>query len=78
MSAKPDPKKILEEALQLEPTARALIAETLIDSLDVERDYPISQEWLEEIRNRCAEVDSGKAKLIDGDVVIEELRAKYK
>ena len=78
MPAKPDPKKILEEALQLEPTTRALIAETLIDSLDVEQDYHISQEWLEEIRDRCAEIDSGKTKLINGDVVINELRAKYK
>jgi len=77
MSAKPDPKKILEEALQLEPTTRAFIAETLLDSLDFEQDYPISQEWLEEIRHRCADIDSGKAELLDSAVVINELRAKY-
>ena len=46
MPAKPDPKKILDEAMQLEPTARAFIAETLLESLDLEQDYPVSPEWL--------------------------------
>ena len=77
MSAKPDPRKIIDEALQLEPTTRAFIAETLLDSLDLEQDYPISQEWLEEIRRRCADIDSGKAALFDGAMVMNELRAKY-
>jgi hypothetical protein len=77
MPAKPDPKKILDEALQLEPTARAFIAETLIESLDMEQDYPVSQEWLEEIRRRCAEIDSGKTTLLEGAMVINELRGKY-
>ena len=49
MSASLDPKKILDEALQLEPTTRAFIAETLLDSLDMDHDYPISAEWLKEI-----------------------------
>ena len=70
MSAKPDPKKVLEEALQLEPTSRAFIAETLIDSLDFEQDYPISQKWLEEIRHRCANIDGGKVELLNNAVVI--------
>lgn len=77
MPAKPDPKKILDDALQLEPATRAFIAETLIDSLDLEQDYPVSQEWLEEIRRRAADIDSGKAALLDGALVINELRAKY-
>ena len=77
MSVKPDPRKILDEALQLEPVARAFIAETLIDSLDLERDYVVSAEWREEIRRRCAEIDSGKSELLDGAMVINELRAKY-
>ena len=52
MPAKPDAKKLLDDALQLEPTARAFIAETLLDSLDLEQGFPVSQEWLEEIRQR--------------------------
>ncbi|HLQ25207.1 MAG TPA: addiction module protein [Acidiferrobacterales bacterium] len=77
MPTKPDPRKILDEAMQLEPTTRAFIAETLLESLDLEQDYPVSPEWLEEIRRRCAEIDSGKTTLLDGAMVINELRGKY-
>jgi hypothetical protein len=77
MPAKPDPKKILDEAMQLEPTARAFVAETLLESLDLDQDFAVSQEWLEEIRRRCAEIDSGQATLLDSAMVINELRGKY-
>lgn len=77
MPAKPDAKKLLDDALQLEPTARAFIAETLLDSLDLEQGFPVSQEWLEEIRRRCDEIDSGKTTMLDGAMVINELREKY-
>lgn len=77
MSAKPDPKKILDEAMQLEPMTRAFIAETLLESLDLDQDFTVSQEWLEEIRRRCAEIDNGKATLLDSAEVINELREKY-
>lgn len=77
MPIKPDPKKILDEAMQLEPTTRAFVAETLLESLDLDQDFPVSQEWLEEIGRRCAEIDSGKATLLDGAIVINELRQKY-
>lgn len=77
MPAKPDPKKILDEAMQLEPTARAFVAETLLESLDLDQDFAVSKEWLEEIRRRCAEIDSGKATLLDSAMVINELREKY-
>ena len=77
MSGKPDPKKILDDAMQLDPAARALVAETLIESLDQDQDFLVSPEWLEEIRRRCAEIDSGKTTLLDGAMVINELRSKY-
>lgn len=77
MPGKPDPKKILDEAMQLEPTARALIAESLLESLDLGDDVAVSKEWLEEIQRRCSEIDSGKATLVDGALVINELREKY-
>ncbi len=74
---KPKAKKLLDEALRLEPTTRAFIAETLLESLDFEDDFPISQEWMEELRRRCDEIDQGKSKLIEGKSVINELRGKY-
>ena len=73
-----DPKKILDEAMQLDPTARAFVAETLLESLELNPDFAVSQEWLEEIRRRCAEIDSGEATLLDGTMVINELRDKYR
>jgi hypothetical protein len=77
MTAKPHPKKILDDASQLEPTACAFIAETLLESLDLDQDFPVSSEWLEEIRRRCTEIESGKPTLLDGAMVINELREKY-
>jgi Putative addiction module component len=77
MSAKPDPKKVLDEAMKLDPTARAFVAETLLESLDLDPDFTVSSEWQEEIRRRCADIDSGKVTLLDGALVINELREKY-
>ena len=77
MAAKIDPKKILDDALQLEPSTRAFIAEVLLESLDFDQDFEISQAWLEEIRRRCAEIDSGKVTLLDSGAVINDLREKY-
>ena len=77
MAAKPDAKKLIDEALQLEPTTRAFSAETLLDSLDLEQDFPVSPDWLHEIRRRCDEIDSGKTTLQDSAMVLNELRGKY-
>ncbi|KAF0191226.1 MAG: hypothetical protein FD165_1996 [Gammaproteobacteria bacterium] len=77
MPAKPDPRKILDEAMQLEPTERAFVAETLIESLDLDEDFAISPEWRDEIRRRCADIDSKRTILIDSASVINELREKY-
>lgn len=43
MPVKPDPKKILDEAMQLEPTTRAFVAETLLESLDLDQDFAVSR-----------------------------------
>jgi len=73
----PNAKKILEEAMQLEPGTRAMIAETLLESLDFEEDFEISQAWREEIQRRCEQIDCGEVELIDSDTVITELRGKH-
>lgn len=39
--------------------------------------YPISQEWMIEIRRRCEEIDKGSTSLLDNENVIAELRGKY-
>ena len=74
---KTDAKKILEEAMQLEPATRAFIAEALLEGLDFEQDFEVSQTWRAEIQRRCDEIDHGNAKLVDSDTVMAELRKKH-
>lgn len=74
---KADAKKILDEAMQLEPATRAFIAEALLEGLDFEQDFGVSQTWRAEIQRRCDEIDRGTAKLVESDTVIAELRKKY-
>ena len=74
---KADEKKILEEAMHLEPSTRALIAETLLESLDFEENFEISQAWRDEIQRRCEQIDQGEVELIDSDAVMAELRKKH-
>jgi hypothetical protein len=62
MPAKPDPKKILDEAMQLEPTTRAFIAETLLESLELDQDFAVSPEWLVSV--------GGDAQLLDLPVCV--------
>ena len=73
----PNAKKILEEAMQLEPGTRALIAETLLESLDFEEDFEVSQAWRDEIQRRCEQIDRGEVELIDSERVMAELRKKH-
>ena len=73
----PNAKKILEEAMQLESGTRALIAETLLESLDFEEDFEVSQAWREEIQRRGEQIDRGEVELIDSDRVMAELRKKH-
>ena len=74
---KADAKKILEDAMHLEPSTRALIAETLLESLDFEEGFEISQAWRDEIQRRCEQIDRGEVELIDSDTVMAELRKKH-
>ncbi len=52
------------------------MAESLLQSLDFEEDFSLSEEWVQEIRRRCEETDSGKAVLVDGETVFSQLRKK--
>ncbi|WFP49924.1 addiction module protein [Methylomonas sp. EFPC3] len=72
-----DAKTITEETLKLAPAARAYIAEILIESLDCEDDFPISEEWRQEIEKRCKEIDANSALLLDGEQVMAELRRRF-
>jgi len=68
----PRTETIMKEALQLPREARALIAEKLLESLDLDEPFEISEEWSQEIARRCREIDQGKVELIPGDQVLKE------
>jgi hypothetical protein len=67
-------EKIMNEAMGLPPALRAFVAEKLIESLDGP-DNPLSAEWQEEIRRRCAEVDNSASQLRDADSVFKNAYA---
>ncbi len=70
-------KDIVDSVLALPVNSRAYIAEVLLESLDFEEDFQISDEWLKEINKRCREIDEGKVELIPGDEGLAQLQNKY-
>lgn len=69
---------LAKEALDLPTSGRALLVEKLLASLAGKVDPSIEQAHLNEIRDRRAAVQSGKAKLIDGTEALKQTRAALK
>jgi len=65
---------IVEKALKLSPSIRAYLAEMLLESLDYEDDFPISNEWLVEIQRRCNELDNREVLSIPSDQALAYLQ----
>ncbi|WP_374089219.1 addiction module protein [Methylomicrobium lacus] len=68
---------ITEQALKLAPAARAYIAEILLESLDYEEDFLVSEAWQQEIQKRCREIDSNPSLLVDGEQFMADLKQRY-
>ncbi len=71
-------EKIIAEALQLPSQLRALVAERLIESLDLEESGEVSPEWREEIARRCREIDEGLVELIPAETVLAQAYSAIK
>jgi len=71
-------EEILSAALSLSPTERAMLADHLLSSLDGPHQKEIDAAWAEEAERRMREIDEGKVELIDGELVMEKLRARLK
>jgi len=69
-------KQIIEEALSLPRESRALLAEKLLESLDIGEDFELSPAWREEIQRRCRELDSGEVKPVPAEEVFKKVREK--
>jgi len=64
--------QLLQEALELSPEERAALADSLLESLDIEADANVDQPWRDEIERRIVSLDEGTAKLVPW----EEVRAR--
>ncbi len=69
--------KLTEQALDLPAGLRAQLAELLLESLDFEEDFPVSEAWRAEIEKRCAAIDKGLAELVPAHDALSKLREKY-
>ena len=54
------------------------MAEILLESLDFEEDFHVSDEWLNEIKERCREIYEGKVKLIPGEEGLTRLQVNFR
>ena len=68
---------IAEQVLKLEPVSRAYIAEILLESLDIEEDFIVTEAWRQEIQKRCNEIDTNPSLLINGEQFMSELKQRY-
>ena len=66
------------EALKLPLGERALLADTILSSLDSEAMRRIETAWAREAESRLAAYRAGKLKALDGPRAVRELRARYK
>jgi putative addiction module component (TIGR02574 family) len=67
-------QRLLREALNLPPKARADIAGTLLGSLDQGEDPGVESAWEAEVERRIHDVDSGRVKLVPWAQVRRRLR----
>ena len=65
-------------ALDLPVYVRALLAEKLLESLDSEPQTELSDEWREEVRKRCREIDEGTVGLREVQDVFDRAYASLK
>ncbi len=68
-------EKIAAEALDLPTSGRALLVEKLLNSLSGKSDPTVERAHLDEIRRRRKAVQSGTAKLVDGEQALQSVRA---
>jgi putative addiction module component (TIGR02574 family) len=68
--------EIESELLQLDPHDRAVLAKSLLDSLETLNAAEYEALWIEEGEARYAAFQAGKTKAVDGDEVFARARAR--
>jgi putative addiction module component (TIGR02574 family) len=70
--------ELLNEALKLPTEARAALADSLLDSLDIEVDEDAEQAWRQEIHQRLQEIGNGAVELIPWPDAQRRLQSRLK
>jgi putative addiction module component (TIGR02574 family) len=68
--------ELLKRALSLTEDERALLAGSLLESLDATTDFEVEAAWQQEIARRLEELDQGRAKTVPWTEVRRHLSAK--
>jgi putative addiction module component (TIGR02574 family) len=69
-------KKIIEEVISLPVEERALIADSILRSLNP-AESEIDKKWIELAKDRLKELKSGKIKALPGDDVFNKIWQKF-
>jgi hypothetical protein len=67
-------EQLAEEAMQLPSASRALLAERMVESLDLADSDEIPRLWASEAIRRRDEIRSGRVQPMPGDEVLAEVR----
>lgn len=74
----PQVSELLEKALTLSTQDRGLLIDRLIESLDEgPGEEGVEQAWDKEVKRRVDDIRSGKAKMIPGEQVLQELAQEF-
>ena len=65
-----------EEVLHLPLEDRSRLANRLLESLDEDDGFKLSPEWNEELQLRVKGIDEGTARMIPGEEVAADVRAR--
>lgn len=67
-------EQLMEEALTLPSASRALLAEKLVESLELDVDQRIQNLWMTDAKKRRDEIRNGKVSAISGEDALAEVR----
>ena len=67
--------QMIDKVLGLPKPVRAFLTEKLLESLEYDDNFHISEEWELELERRCKEIDNGKTQLISFEEVCQKLQA---
>jgi len=69
-------KKLIEEVISLPVEERALIADSILRSLNPS-ESDIDKKWIEMAKERLKELKSGKIKAVPGDEVFNKIWQRF-